>query len=123
MEPLYTARTDPKHLRPLPKSSHISEYDPIIQKKFQHLVEQPNYQELEDLLRSYSHVININMYDSVGQTPLQRFCVSGDLNLVQLMVRYGADTQLCSRDGWSTLHYASYSGVKEVLLCVLGCCP
>ncbi|XP_023321714.1 notch-regulated ankyrin repeat-containing protein B [Eurytemora carolleeae] len=123
LEPLYPARTDTTLLRPMPKSTHRSEYDSVLQKKFDILVEQRNYQELEDLLRSSSHCININQYDSVGQTPLQSFCMSGDLNLVQLMVRYGADTQLSSRDGWSTLHYASYSGVQEVLLCVLRCCP
>jgi len=123
LEPLYAVRTDQTLMRPIPKTTHRSEYDAVLQKKFDQLAEQRNYQELENLLRSSSHCINLNQFDSVGQTPLQRFCVSGDLNLVQLMVRYGADTQLCSRDGWSTLHYASYSGVQEVLLYVLRCCP
>ena len=124
LEPLYSSRTDTTlYNRPLPQSTHQSEFDVALQTRFAQLVEERNYTELENLLQSSSHAININQFDKVGQTPLQRFCVSGDLNLVQLMVRYGADTQLCSRDGWSTLHYASYSGVQEVLLYVLRCCP
>ena len=123
LEPLYSVRTEPSLVRPVPKTTHRLEYDPEKQRKFDRLVEQRDLAGLETLLRHSSHDINLNQFDTVGQTPLQRFCASGDLNLVQLMVRYGADTQLCSRDGWSTLHYASYSGVREVLLYVLRYCP
>jgi len=125
LEPLYSSRTESTTLynRPLPKSTHQSEFDVRLQARFSQLVEERNYTELETLLQSSSHAINLNQFDQAGQTPLQRFCLSGDLSLVQLMVRYGADTQLASRDGWTTLHYASYSGVQEVLLYVLRCCP
>lgn len=111
------------NLRPLPVPTHTSIYDQNLQAKFDQLVLDNNRIGLEELLRCYSHCIDINKLDrSSGQTPLQQFCVNGDLALVQLMVRYGADTQLRSRDGWSSVHYATFSGVQEVLLYVLRCC-
>ena len=51
----------------------------------------------------------------------ERFCVAGELSLIQLMVRYGADSRLCSRDGWSPVHMATWSGRPEVMLYVMDC--
>ena len=111
------------NMRPMPVPTHTSIFDETLQTKFDQLVIDNNKTGLEELLRSYSNSIDINKLDrSSGQTPLQTFCVNGDLALVQLMVRYGADTQLRSRDGWAAVHYATFSGVQEVLLYVIRCC-
>jgi len=112
----------PTNMRPMPVPTHTSIFDEALQTKFDQLVTDNNRTGLEELLRSYSNSIDINKLDRAsGQTPLQTFCVNGDLALVQLMVRYGADTQLRSRDGWAAVHYATFSGVQDVLLYVIRC--
>ena len=108
-------------LRPMPERTHVSHVNEIYQQKFHNFVESRNVAGLEDLLSAHSHLIDINRYDSVGRTPLQHFCSAGELALVKLLVRYGADTQLRSRDGWSAVHYATFSGVQDVLLYVIRC--
>lgn len=124
LQPLFTARTEPpsSNSRPMPTATHRSGYDADLQARFNAAVAAASYTELEELLRCYAHRININEYDlASGQTAMQKFCVAGDLSLIQLMVRYGADSRLCSRDGWSTLHMAAWSGRPEVIMYVLDC--
>ena len=125
LQPLFTARTESVHNanhRPMPTPTHVSGYDAALQARFNAAVQESSYRDLEELLRSYAHRINVNEYDlASGQTPMQKFCVAGDLNLIQLLVRYGADSRLCSRDGWSTLHMAAWSGRPEVIMYVLDC--
>merc|ERR1712038_449371 len=41
--------------------------------------------------------------------------------LARLLVRFGADTRLSSRDGWSPVHMASFSGNTTLLLFLLSC--
>jgi ankyrin repeat protein len=132
LQPLYTARTEPpppdnhhhhrQQQRPMPAATHRSGVDPSLQARFNAAVAAASYHDLEDLLRSDAHRININAFDpATGQTALQRFCVAGELSLIQLMVRYGADSRLCSRDGWSPVHMAAWSGRPEVMLYVMDC--
>jgi ankyrin repeat protein len=126
LQPLFTARSEPPppphNGRPMPAATHVSGYDAALQARFNAAVAAGSYRDLEELLRAYAHCINVNEYDlASGQTAMQKFCVAGDLSLIQLMVRYGADSRLCSRDGWSTLHMAAWSGRPEVVMYVLDC--
>jgi ankyrin repeat protein len=57
---------------------------------------------------------------------LQRLCQAGGggacvAAAAKLLVRYGADVRLTSRDGWSPLHMASFAGNTELLLYLLSC--
>ena len=63
-----------------------------------------------------------NEFDlATGRTALQRFCVASELSLIQLMIHCGADSRLCSRDGWSSVHMAAWAGLPEVMLYVMDC--
>ena len=104
-----------------PKPTHRSEYNTSLQERFNTAVQNGIYQELDTLLRGYSEMIDINQFDEQGQTPLQHFCSSGNLALVQLLVKFGADPRLCSRDGWSTLHIAAWSGHSELMMYIMRC--
>jgi ankyrin repeat protein len=77
--------------------------------------------ELDLLLRNHSEQIDINRYDCDGRTPLQEFCGRGSLDLVKLMVQYGADTRRRTREGWALVHMASFCGNPEMLGYVLRC--
>ena len=40
--------------------------------------------------------------------------LGGSLEIVRLMIRFGADPNLSNRDGWSTLHISAYAGHSEI---------
>ena len=65
-------------------------------------------------MRCYSDEIDINLINEDGNTPLQAATLTGNLDIVRLMIRFGADPRQTSRDGWSTLHIAAYSGHSEI---------
>lgn len=108
-------------VRSMPKATHKPEYDHQLQSVFQNAVLRGDYQEIEGFLINHSARIDLNKYDSEGQTPLHVFCSEGKLPLVQLLVRFGASTQLRTRDGWSALHIASFCGNSALLSFVLKC--
>ncbi|GIY10022.1 notch-regulated ankyrin repeat-containing protein [Caerostris extrusa] len=58
--------------------------------------------------------VNINYYDKEGQTALHLSCINGNLELVKLLVKFGADIRLANRDGWSALHIAAYGGHQDI---------
>ena len=71
--------------------------------------------ELNEFLSENSDKININEYGEDGVTPLQRLCQNGGSStdaaeVAAILVRFGADPRLTSRDGWSAFHMASFSG-------------
>ncbi|KAI8518148.1 hypothetical protein Bbelb_041650 [Branchiostoma belcheri] len=52
--------------------------------------------------------VNVNVFDPEGQTALHQSVLDGNLELVKLLVKFGADVRLANRDGWSALHIAAY---------------
>lgn len=58
---------------------------------------------------------DINYRNENGQTPLMRFCYLGDLEKVKAMIREGADVRLKSKNGKTCLHYAAFSGNRDLL--------
>ena len=72
--------------------------------------------ELNRFLSENSDKIDINEYGEDGVTPLQRICqVGGDVEVAQTLIRFGADPRLTSRDGWSAVHMASFSGNTKLM--------
>uniref|UniRef100_T1IY83 Uncharacterized protein n=1 Tax=Strigamia maritima TaxID=126957 RepID=T1IY83_STRMM len=70
-----------------------------------------------ELQRIFQHwEININVFDQEGQTALHQSCMDGNLELVKLLVKFGADVTLANRDGWSALHIAAYGGHQDIAL-------
>jgi ankyrin repeat protein len=71
---------------------------------------------LRRLLEARQGRINVNALDAEGQTALHETCQLGNLELVKLLVRFGADVQLANRDGWSAVHIAAFGGHTDILL-------
>ena len=132
--------------RPLPNKTHITEHDIQLQKQFHSLVDSATcplpkttertatnnktdndkslinrvFQNLEDFLVHHSENIDVNQYNGDGQTALQQCCVAGNLQLVKLLVRFGANMRLTTREGFSILHIAAFSGHSDLLAFVMG---
>jgi hypothetical protein len=78
--------------------------------------------ELETFLEEHAHLLDMNLYGEDGVTPLQRLCqAGGPVGVARLLVRYGADVRLTSRDGWSPLHMASFAGNTQLMMYLLRC--
>lgn len=67
------------------------------------------------------HGVNVNVFDREGFTPLHKSVLDGNLELVKLLVKVGADPRLASRDGWSALHIASFAGHFAIVSYLLAC--
>lgn len=72
--------------------------------------------ELQKILQRLEGALNINFYDKEGQTALHQSCMDGNLELVKLLIKFGADVRLANRDGWSALHIAAYGGHQDIAL-------
>lgn len=86
------------------------------QKDFLLAVRHGDMAELERLLETKDGKININLYDTEGQTALHQSCLDGNFELVKLLVRFGADVKLANRDGWNALHIAAFGGHQDIAL-------
>jgi hypothetical protein len=74
---------------------------------------------VEEFLIQHSKSIDINRYDNEGQTPLQRCCLVGNLPLAKLLVKFGAKSKITTRDGFTTLHIAAFSGHSQMLFFIM----
>jgi hypothetical protein len=98
--------------------------DPALQADLASLVRLSKRAPLEEWLEEHAECVNLNLYSSEGLTPLQEVCQEGgegSAELARLLVRFGADTRMASRDGWSPVHMASFSGNSALLLFLLSC--
>lgn len=86
------------------------------QKDFLLAVRDGNRDELERILETKDGKININLYDTEGQTALHQSCLDGNFELVKLLVKFGADVKLANRDGWNALHIAAFGGHQDIAL-------
>ncbi len=78
---------------------------------------------LKQLLQEPNVPVDVNSFDSDGQTALHQSCVAGDLELVKVLVAFGADTRLATRDGWNPLHIATFCGHWEIATYLLNLPP
>ena len=115
------APTSSPPVKPLPKATHKSEFNVTLQKDFAEAVEAADAEALTSMLRDHSEKIDLNRFNEEGRTPLQHFCMAGDLGLVKLLVQFGADTRLRTLEGWSILHIASFSSNPDMLAYVMKC--
>ena len=90
------------------------------QKVFQDAVKRGDSHGLQKLLEERQGKFNVNFFDTEGQTALHHCCLDGNLELVKLLVKFGADTRLANRDGWSPYHIATFSGHRDIVLYLIG---
>jgi len=141
LSPVTTLPVEELIRRPLPNKTHITEHNVQLQKKFHSLVDNATtcqaasktatannentllssrVNTLEDFLLHHSENIDVNQYNTDGQTALQQCCLAGNLPLVKLLVRFGANMRLTTREGFSILHIAAFSGHSDLLTFVMG---
>jgi len=112
--PLLPSVTEPnRNTKPIPHATH-KHFNKNKQAKFDNALRNCDFTELQDLLSCHSEDIDVNLINEDGNTPVQAAAISGNLDIVRLLIRCGADPSLTSRDGWSTLHLAAYSGHTEI---------
>ncbi|XP_041908712.1 notch-regulated ankyrin repeat-containing protein [Corvus kubaryi] len=76
-----------------------------------------NTKELQSLLQNMTNCeFNVNSFGPEGQTALHQSVIDGNLELVKLLVKFGADIRLANRDGWSALHIAAFGGHQDIVL-------
>jgi len=83
---------------------------------FLEAVRKGDMSQLRRLLDELRASVDVNGYNCDGQTALHQSCLSGNLDLVKLLVRFGADVRLANRDGWSALHIAAWHGHRDIAL-------
>ncbi|MBN3323902.1 MUT7 Exonuclease, partial [Atractosteus spatula] len=84
---------------------------------FQEAVKKGNTKELHSLLQNMTNCeFNVNSFGPEGQTALHQSVIDGNLELVKLLVKFGADIRLANRDGWSALHIAAFGGHQDIVL-------
>ena len=89
------------------------------QKGFVDAVRNGDTVELKKILESREGKVNVNSFDNEGQTALHQSCMNGNLKLVKLLVKFGADTRLANSDGWNPLHIAAFGGHQDITLYLL----
>ncbi|ROL42527.1 Notch-regulated ankyrin repeat-containing protein B [Anabarilius grahami] len=87
------------------------------QRVFQEALRKGNTKELHSLLQNMTNCeFNVNSFGPEGQTALHQSVIDGNLELVKLLVKFGADIRLTNRDGWSALHIAAFGGHQDIVL-------
>ncbi|KAJ8260555.1 hypothetical protein COCON_G00162780 [Conger conger] len=87
------------------------------QRVFQEAVKNGNTKELHSLLQNMTNCeFNVNSFGPEGQTALHQSVIDGNLELVKLLVKFGADIRLANREGWSALHIAAFGGHQDIVL-------
>ena len=96
--------------------------DKQLQAKLIDLVNSGNEAALDSFLESHGGRVDINGYGEDGVTPVQRVCQEGGrVGLARVLVKYGADLSLTSRDGWAPLHMAAFSGNLQLIMFIRSC--
>ncbi len=122
LQPLRPVTTLPVRTKPnfVINKTHRSHVEQRLQDQFHSLVElASDVKDIEEFLAKHSESLNVNEYNNEGRTALQQSCYEGNLKLAQLLVRYGADWSMTTREGFSALHLAAVAGHSHMLLYIM----
>jgi ankyrin repeat protein len=86
------------------------------QAAFEDAVRNGDARQLLAILEERLEKVNVNCFDKEGQTALHQSCLDGNLELVKMLVRFGADVRLANRDGWCPIHIAFHGGHTDIAL-------
>ena len=100
--------------------THCSKVNAELQEQFLNLLRVSTPADVERFLEMHSENVDVNRYNVSGQTPLHEACVEDNAELVRILVRFGADCRLTTRDGFSVLHLASFGGGSELFNLLVG---
>ena len=94
---------------------HKSGVDAERQEEFLKLMRNCDAQEVEVFLRAHSENIDINKFSEEGETALHMACHEGNVSCAEVLLRFGANPRITTRNGFSIVHLASFSGSPETL--------
>ena len=103
----------------VPKRTHQSAVNSELQDQFQNLISVAAIEEIEDFLAEHLASLDINQFNYEGRTALQQCCLEGNLPLAKVLVKYGANTKIMTRDGFSLLHLVVFSGHSHLMTYVM----
>ena len=127
---IYEARLAPlSPVTTIPVPSYVGsaavrprQQDQQLQQRMLTLILRGDQLVLDQFLEENGKFVDVNQYGEDGVTPVQRICQSGgSVDLAKVLVKYGADLRLTSRDGWSPLHMAVFSGNYKLLSFIRNC--
>ena len=99
--------------------SYRSSLDVKLQRQFHQLVSLADERQVEDFLSRHLAQLEVNGFNGEGRTALQQSCLEGNLSMAKVLVKYGADSQQSTRDGFSTFHLAVFSGHSTLMTYIL----
>ena len=85
------------------------------QEEFLRLMRNCDTEEVEVFLRAHSEDIDINKFSEEGETALHMACNEGNVSCAEVLLRFGANPRITTRNGFSILHLATFSGSAETL--------
>lgn len=85
---------------------------------FHALIKSGDVQQVRELLNR--HKSFVNMTDALGRSPLHLAVISGHLNIVNVLIKAGADVNATDRlKSLSPLHYAAFNNFPKIMLFLL----
>ena len=103
-------------------AGHGNSKNNILQVKLLELINLGEETVLDEFLEENGKHVDINQYSEDGVTPLQLVCQEGrKVSIARVLVKYGADLKLTSRDGWSPIHMATFSGNLQLMNFIRNC--
>lgn len=89
--------------------THASGVNADLQRQFLGLVLRGcSAQSIDAFLEGHSENVDLNAYDAEGRTPLHNACLADRVDLAGVLVKFGADPRLTTRDGFNLFHLASF---------------
>ena len=120
LQPLSPVTTLPcEVVSPRQSRGHGIARDEKLQTEFNTVIESRDVEKVEVFLAKHSTEINVNQYNEEGRTSLQQCCVEGNLALVKVLVKYGADHLITTREGYPVTHLAAFAGNSDLLMYIL----
>jgi ankyrin repeat protein len=77
-----------------------------------HLAAQQCHEEVIKFLQALD---KINTGNTMGWTPLHSACWAGNVNVIKLLLDYGADAKQGNSFGWTPAHAAAWNGKQNIL--------
>lgn len=118
----FTSHYEYRAASPPSQSLNYPVDDPFgCQEDFVRAVQNGDPKNMKRILSRYSQLIQINRLTPDGQTALTQSCIDGNIEMVKVLVAFGANVDLTNRDGFSPLHVACFRGNMDLFNVLLQC--
>ena len=98
--------------------NELNDLSNIIENKYINSIINNDIDEFRDIMFSYENVIDINKPIEKSQcySPIHYACMYGYSEMLKdILIKYKADINLISKDGWSPLHLCAFYGRMNIL--------